>query len=106
LDPLIQISLRAGSSAVRPAAEIPLLSDIERANAREAPATRHPRVALPCVNFGILIFDCNALNFLMRFEQPDLRLSNTQVSLLASAFPLTWVKSPRRFESVGGRVST
>ncbi|HEY7641343.1 MAG TPA: MFS transporter [Steroidobacteraceae bacterium] len=47
-------------------------------------------VGLLCLNFGILFFDRNALNFLMPFVQPDLRLSNTQVGLLASAFSLTW----------------
>jgi len=47
-------------------------------------------VALLCLNFGILFFDRNALNFLMPFVQPDLTLSNTQVGVLASAFSLTW----------------
>jgi predicted MFS family arabinose efflux permease len=47
-------------------------------------------VGLLCLNFGILFFDRNALNFLMPFVQPDLRLTNTQVGLLASAFSLTW----------------
>jgi MFS transporter, ACS family, hexuronate transporter len=47
-------------------------------------------VAVLCLNFGILFFDRNALNFLMPFVQPDLRLSNTQVGLLASAFSLAW----------------
>ncbi len=47
-------------------------------------------VGLLCLNFGVLFFDRNALNFLMPFVQPDLRLSNTQVGLLASAFSLTW----------------
>jgi MFS transporter, ACS family, hexuronate transporter len=47
-------------------------------------------VALLCLNFGILFFDRNALNFLMPFVQPALGLSNTQVGLLASAFSLTW----------------
>jgi len=47
-------------------------------------------VVLLCLNFGILFFDRNALNFLMPFVQPALRLSNTQVGLLASAFSLTW----------------
>lgn len=47
-------------------------------------------VALLCLNFGVLFFDRNALNFLMPFVQPDLLLSNTQVGLLASAFSLTW----------------
>ena len=47
-------------------------------------------VALLCLNFGILFFDRNALNFLMPFVQPALALSNTQVGELASAFSLTW----------------
>lgn len=47
-------------------------------------------VGLLCLNFGILFFDRNALNFLMPFVQPDLGLTNTQVGLLASAFSLTW----------------
>ena len=47
-------------------------------------------VVLLCLNFGILFFDRNALNFLMPFAQPELGLSNTQVGLLASAFSLTW----------------
>src|SRR5262245_4149506 len=47
-------------------------------------------VALLCLNFGILFFDRNALNFLMPFVQPALSLTNTQVGLLASAFSLTW----------------
>lgn len=47
-------------------------------------------VTLLCLNFGILFFDRNALNFLMPFVQPDLGLTNTQVGLLASAFSLTW----------------
>jgi len=47
-------------------------------------------IGLLSLNFGILFFDRNALNFLMPFVQPDLGLSNTQVGLLASAFSLTW----------------
>jgi predicted MFS family arabinose efflux permease len=47
-------------------------------------------VALLSLNFGIVFFDRNALNFLMPFVQPELRLSNTQVGLLASALSLTW----------------
>ncbi len=47
-------------------------------------------VVLLCLNFGILFFDRNALNFLMPFVQPALGLTNTQVGLLASAFSLTW----------------
>lgn len=47
-------------------------------------------VALLCVNFGILFFDRNALNFLMPYIQPDLGLSYTQVGMLGSALSLTW----------------
>ena len=47
-------------------------------------------VALLSLNFGIVFFDRNALNFLMPFVQPDLGLSNTQVGMLASALSLTW----------------
>lgn len=47
-------------------------------------------VTLLCINFGILFFDRNALNFLMPYVQPDLGLSYTQVGLLGSALSLTW----------------
>ena len=50
-------------------------------------------VLLLSINFGILFFDRNALNFLMPFVQPDLKLSNTQVGMLASALSLTWALS-------------
>lgn len=50
-------------------------------------------VGLLSLNFGILFFDRNALNFLMPFVQPDLGLNNTQVGLLASALSLTWAIS-------------
>lgn len=47
-------------------------------------------VGLLSLNFGIVFFDRNALNFLMPFVQPDLQLTNTQVGMLASALSLTW----------------
>lgn len=50
-------------------------------------------VGLLSLNFGVLFFDRNALNFLMPFVQPDLGLSNTQVGMLASALSLTWAIS-------------
>lgn len=46
--------------------------------------------ALLSLNFGIVLFDRNALSFLMPFIQPELKLSNTQVGVLASALSLTW----------------
>ncbi len=45
------------------------------------------------LNFGILFFDRNALNMLMPFVKADLRLSNTQTGLLASALSLSWAIS-------------
>lgn len=50
-------------------------------------------VGLLSLNFGILFFDRNALNFLMPFVQPDLDLSNTQVGVFSSALSLTWALS-------------
>jgi MFS transporter, ACS family, hexuronate transporter len=47
-------------------------------------------VAILSVNFGIVFFDRNTLNFLMPLVKPDLNLSNTQVGILSSALSLTW----------------
>lgn len=63
--------------------------------AAHVPGSAPPRcqtllVALLCLNFGILFFDRNALNFLMPYVQPDLGLSYTQVGLLGSALSFTW----------------
>jgi ACS family hexuronate transporter-like MFS transporter len=46
--------------------------------------------ALLSLNFGIVFFDRNALNFLMPFVQPELDLNNTQIGVLAGALSLTW----------------
>jgi ACS family hexuronate transporter-like MFS transporter len=42
------------------------------------------------LNFGLVLFDRNALSFLMPFIQPELNLNNTQVGVLAGALSLTW----------------
>jgi MFS family permease len=47
-------------------------------------------VVLLCLNFGILFFDRNALNFLMPYVQPELHLSYSQVGWLGSGLSLTW----------------
>jgi ACS family hexuronate transporter-like MFS transporter len=47
-------------------------------------------VGILSLNFGILFFDRNALNFLMPFVQPDLHLNDTQVGMLSSSLSLTW----------------
>ena len=57
---------------------------------RSSPRYQVLLVALLCVNFGILFFDRNALNFLMPYVQPELGLSYTQVGMLGSALSLTW----------------
>ncbi len=60
------------------------------ATSRYSSAYQVMLVALLSLNFGIVFFDRNALNFLMPFVQPELGLSNTQVGVLASALSLTW----------------
>ncbi len=47
-------------------------------------------VALLSLNFGILFFDRNALNFVMPFVKPDLGLTNTQVGLISSGLSFAW----------------
>jgi MFS transporter, ACS family, hexuronate transporter len=46
--------------------------------------------ALLSVSFGFVLFDRNALNFLMPFVQPELQLTNTQVGMLSGGLSLTW----------------
>jgi predicted MFS family arabinose efflux permease len=50
-------------------------------------------VGLLSMNFGILFFDRNALNFVMPFVKPELGLTNTQVGLSSSALSLAWALS-------------
>ncbi len=47
-------------------------------------------VLLLSLNFGILFFDRNALNFLMPSVRPDLGLNDMQVGMLSSGLSLTW----------------
>jgi len=61
-----------------------------QANAQPGTGYQVMLVTLLSLNFGIVFFDRNALNFLMPFVQPDLGLNNTQVGLLASALSFTW----------------
>jgi MFS family permease len=57
---------------------------------RQSSAYQVLLVVLLSLNFGILFFDRNALNFLMPFVKPELGLTNTQVGLLASGLSFTW----------------
>ena len=47
-------------------------------------------VGLLSLNFGIVFFDRNAINSLMPFIQPELKLTGTQIGELASALSLSW----------------
>jgi MFS family permease len=42
------------------------------------------------LSFGFVLFDRNALSFLMPFVQPELGLNNTQVGILSGGLSLTW----------------
>jgi predicted MFS family arabinose efflux permease len=61
-----------------------------QANSQYSTGYQITLVTLLSINFGIVFFDRNALNFLMPFVKPDLGLNNTQVGMLASALSLTW----------------
>ena len=47
-------------------------------------------VGLLSLNFGVVFFDRNSINYLMPFIQPQLHLSNTAIGELASALSLSW----------------
>ena len=47
-------------------------------------------IALLSFNFGVVFFDRNALSFLTPFIQPELRLTNAQIGMFASALSLSW----------------
>jgi MFS transporter, ACS family, hexuronate transporter len=62
------------------------------ANSRVAPSTKYQwlLIALLSFNFGVVFFDRNALSFLTPFIQPELKLTNTQIGLFASALSFSW----------------
>lgn len=78
-------------------------------NANPVPNTRASShyqiilVGLLSLNFGIVFFDRNALNFLMPFVQPELGLTNTQIGLAASALSITWAISGLVFGAMSDR---
>lgn len=63
---------------------------MEHGSTRRSSAYQFWLVALLSLNFGIVFFDRNALNFLMPFVEKDIELSKTQIGMLASALSLTW----------------
>ncbi len=50
-------------------------------------------VGLLSLNFGVVFFDRNAMNYLMPFIQPELGMSNTNVGALGAALALSWAAS-------------
>ena len=62
--------------------------------------------ALLSLNFGFVLFDRNASNFLMPFIQPDLGLSNTQVGLISGALSLTWALAAFGIGAVSDRTGS
>jgi MFS transporter, ACS family, hexuronate transporter len=64
-------------------------------------------VGLLSLNFGIVFFDRNSLNFLMPFVQPELKLSDGQVGAVAGIFSFAWALSAfgisRLSDMVGNR---
>jgi len=64
------------------------MTDIKRSSSYQATV-----VLLLSLNFGIVFFDRNSLNFLMTFVQPELHLSNTQVGWVAGVFSFAWALS-------------
>lgn len=45
------------------------------------------------VTFGFVFFDRNALNYLMPFILPEMKLSNAQIGILGAGLSLTWALS-------------
>ncbi|QEH76803.1 MFS transporter [Sphingomonas sp. C8-2] len=59
--------------------------------------------ALLSLNFGLVFLDRNALNYMMPFVAPDLKLATSQIGLLAGATALSWALSGMIFSSVSDR---
>jgi MFS family permease len=62
--------------------------------------------SLLSLNFGFVLFDRNALGFLMPFIQPELGLNNTQVGVLAAALSLTWALAAFGIGALSDRLGT
>jgi len=50
-------------------------------------------VLILSLNFGIVFFDRNAIGFLVPFIQSDLKMSSSQIGMLAAVLALTWAIS-------------
>ena len=65
-------------------------SPVTHAESAGSVAYQWQLTALLSLSFGFVLFDRNALSFLMPFVQPELGLSNTQVGMLSGGLSLTW----------------
>jgi MFS transporter, ACS family, hexuronate transporter len=72
---------------------------------RQSAAYQALLTGLLSLNFGFVLFDRNAINFLMPFIQPELGLNNTQVGLLTGALSLTWALSALGIGMLADRMS-
>ena len=67
-----------------------MMSETNRSTGEASTAYQIVLTALLSLNFGIVFFDRNALNFLQPFVAPELGLNNEQVGILAGGLSLTW----------------
>lgn len=74
--------------------------------ASSSPGYQMTLVALLSLNFGIVFFDRNALNFLGPFVKPALGLSNAEVGYLASALSFTWALAAFGIGAVSDRTGS
>ena len=70
-----------------------VVSPVTKAGSAGSVAYQWRLTALLSLSFGFVLFDRNALSFLMPFVQPELGLSNTQVGMLSGGLSLTWAMS-------------
>jgi ACS family hexuronate transporter-like MFS transporter len=67
-----------------------MIAGADRAQTSVSVAYQWRLTALLSLSFGFVLFDRNALGFLMPFVQPELGLSNTQLGMLSGGLSLTW----------------
>ncbi len=66
------------------------MSETNRSQIAASTAYQIVLVSLLSLNFGIVFFDRNALNFLQPFVKPDLALNNEQVGILSGGLSFSW----------------
>src|SRR5262245_24355167 len=66
------------------------MSETNRSTAAASTSYQIVLASLLSLNFGIVFFDRNALNFLAPFVKPELGLNNEQIGILSGALSFTW----------------